>query len=355
MEISTPKLPVRSGPGFSLLGRIPASRSATIERGAPGQSLSSIERLCEMADVVNCSLHPIACAQNAPMRPTHVLRGTSTTWHHQVSGMNLNMKPIAALAFTAGCILLLVGALGRLSLNWEPHIANERPLTPVATAPNNTVSLDPNLWAIRYSPGMPPKPSAAPGGGWQFNFPVNAAGVCPAPNTTAPNYDVSPCLHVDYVMTPYTVPIIGSSISMTYSIVAAPGTVFNARTQYGNTCVDNSGDMPTFFSLFIEHAGDQNLSTNYWRWWSYGKAGFQWNLRPTEGTVTVTVPLVLANWSTVYGYDTSATAQAGFADTLANMGNIGMTFGGGCFAGHGAFLDAGGVASFTVTRFRINP
>jgi hypothetical protein len=56
--------------------------------------------------------------------------------------VNLNMKPIAALAFTTGCILLLVAALGALSLNWETDSVNGRTLTPVATASNNTLSLE---------------------------------------------------------------------------------------------------------------------------------------------------------------------------------------------------------------------
>ena len=41
-------------------------------------------------------------------------------------------------------------------------------------------------------------------------------------------------------------------------------------------------------------------------------------------------------------------------DTLKNVGLIGMTFGGGCFAGHGVYLNSGN-ATFTVTDFRIIP
>jgi hypothetical protein len=41
----------------------------------------------------------------------------------------------------------------------------------------------------------------------------------------------------------------------------------------------------------------------------------------------------------------SATTQAGFAATLASVSQIGMTFGGGCFFGHGVNV-SGGTAAF---------
>ena len=42
-----------------------------------------------------------------------------------------------------------------------------------------------------------------------------------------------------------------------------------------------------------------------------------------------------------------------FADTLANIGDIGMTFGGGCFYGHDVYLDLGN-AAFIVRNFTLN-
>ena len=60
-------------------------------------------------------------------------------------------------------------------------------------------------------------------------------------------------------------------------------------------------------------------------------------------------------WSSVYGktgnYD--ATALAGFRDALANLGHIGMTFGGGCFFGHGVNV-SGGTARFVLIGYTIS-
>ena len=39
---------------------------------------------------------------------------------------------------------------------------------------------------------------------------------------------------------------------------------------------------------------------------------------------------------------------------LKNMGHIGVTFGGGCFFGHGVNV-SGGAARFIMTRFELKP
>ena len=43
---------------------------------------------------------------------------------------------------------------------------------------------------------------------------------------------------------------------------------------------------------------------------------------------------------------------SGFKELLGKMGNIGLTFGGGCFFGHGVNV-SGGSAKFIVTGFAI--
>jgi hypothetical protein len=68
------------------------------------------------------------------------------------------------------------------------------------------------------------------------------------------------------------------------------------------------------------------------------------------------VPLSPGSWSSVFGASGTASAEAtaGFADTLRNVANVGMTFGGGCFAGHGAYVSSG-TATFYLVRYVINP
>jgi hypothetical protein len=135
---------------------------------------------------------------------------------------------------------------------------------------------------------------------------------------------------------------------MTFSIAVGPNTVFDYHTAPNNTCVN-----PAYFTFMIERTGDTGLHQRYYRWWS---RDFSYQLQPTNGSLTLTVPLTPDQWSSVLGEvgKTSAAATAGFADTLKNVGGIGMTFGGGCFAGHGVYLNSGN-ATFTVTDFRINP
>jgi hypothetical protein len=214
--------------------------------------------------------------------------------------------------------------------------------------PSGQIPLTPSNWNIRYSPGMPAKPNTAPSGGWVFSFPLAAPGVCPAPPTTGPNFNISTCPHIDYVTATYITPIAGSSVSMTFSIAVGPNTTFDYHTAANNTCVN-----PANFRLMIERADDAGLYQRYYRWWSHDVS---YQLQSTDGSLTLTVPLTPDRWSSVLGEigSASAAATAGFADTLKNVGLIGITFGGGCFFGHGVYLNSGN-ATFTVSDFRINP
>jgi hypothetical protein len=55
------------------------------------------------------------------------------------------------------------------------------------------------------------------------------------------------------------------------------------------------------------------------------------------GNTTLAVPLTPDQWSSVFGRfgKQNATTLNGFQDVLGNLGHVGMTFGGGCFFGHG--------------------
>jgi hypothetical protein len=69
----------------------------------------------------------------------------------------------------------------------------------------------------------------------------------------------------------------------------------------------------------------------------------------------MTVPLTPDQWSSVYGKpgNLNATTLAGFHDALTNLGHVGMTFGGGCFAGHGVNV-SGGSARFALISYSIS-
>jgi hypothetical protein len=194
-------------------------------------------------------------------------------------------------------------------------------------------------WNIQYSPSMPSDPTMGGPGIWYFDFPTD-------PNYPAciPNPDVN-CKSVGYVTDSYSGPVT-HSVSMTFQIVTTGAPFFNYVMESDNTCTT-----PATVRLFVERKND-DFSQEFYRWWA-NPIGYE--LQPTSGNVTMTVPLTPDQWSSVYGkggsYD--ATTRAGFQDVLSNLGRAGMTFGGGCFFGHGVNV-SGGTARFVLISYTIS-
>lgn len=195
-------------------------------------------------------------------------------------------------------------------------------------------------WLFQHSNGMPSAPSGninAPG--WYFDFPVYNGNVdeCAASLT---------CPSVNYLTTKYSSAIKGSGLTMSISVATSSGTVFEYRTNSNNTCTT-----PAKVRFFVQRRGDRTLTNENYRWWSNPVS-----YELTDGAVTLTAPLTPDQWSNVNGkfgnYDAAATA--GFYDAFNNPERVGMTFGGGCFFGHGVFV-TGGTARFTLTNYAILP
>jgi hypothetical protein len=195
--------------------------------------------------------------------------------------------------------------------------------------------LAPSTWDIRYSDG-PVHPSAPSEGGWEIKFTHGIA-------TPKPTHDCN-CQGIGYVTTNWNKPIAGSSITISFEITATAGTVFGFKTESDKTC-----PTPANFRLLIERKDDALTEPSY-RWWSNQ---INYPLQDTNGLVSLTVPLSGDNWSNMYGV-TGAAAPAGFAAALADAGPVGMTFGGGCFFGHGAYITLG-AATFALRSYFINP
>jgi hypothetical protein len=210
--------------------------------------------------------------------------------------------------------------------------------------PGAPVSMAASAWSIRYSPGMPTAPSPA-AIGWKFDFPKAIAGTCPAAPTQPPNFDRSECHHVDYVTAAYHSPILAKSVTITFS-VAGDNPAFDFHTAPGNSC-----NTPATMRLLLERSYDESLSQIMYRWWS-NPISF---VLARTGPMTLTVPLTPDQWSDVNGQlgSASSTTVSGFKDTLADIGAVGMSFGGGCFSGHGVYLNSGS-ATFNVTAFTLN-
>jgi len=185
---------------------------------------------------------------------------------------------------------------------------------------------------------MPSRPTVGDSGTWYFDFP------------TDPNYPAcvsnsgAVCDSVNYV-TNSSVGLGTHSVSMTFQILTTGVPTFNYVMQADNTCPTSAT-----VRLFLERK-DDDFSQEFYRWWSNPMV---YDLQPTPGDVTMTVPLTPDQWSSVYGKvgNLNATTQAGFQDALANLGNIGMTFGGGCFFGHGVNI-SGGTARFVLVSYAI--
>jgi hypothetical protein len=186
-------------------------------------------------------------------------------------------------------------------------------------------------WQIRYSPEMPKHPTADPSGGWDFSFPLS-------PNGTSV---------VGYVTVPYRGQLEqADTLQLVFKIDASPNAVFDFHT--APPAPPNPGTTPANFHLLLEHSGDGSLTNPDYRWWSNP---ISYTLQDTNGLVKLDVPLDPSDWSNVDGQFGSADVAA-FAATLSHMGNIGLTFGGGDYFGHGAYLDQGS-ATFNVVSFSI--
>jgi hypothetical protein len=188
-----------------------------------------------------------------------------------------------------------------------------------------TFDLSPAKWAALYSQGATPAVVAAPGGGWYFDFPAKGAG------------DVH-----------YVVSAINLNISALKSV-----TVSGTITSSGNPAyfpTDPAEGPPCKASVMLQQLGD-NLSGvgnyQYYRWFSHI------TIPLVDGPFRVTIPLTIDQWGPVGGPNnpppTNTPAQ-GFAGALANLRNIGVTFGGQFFAGHGVSITQGS-ARFTCTAF----
>ena len=68
-----------------------------------------------------------------------------------------------------------------------------------------------------------------------------------------------------------------------------------------------------------------------------------------QGEHSIIVPLTPDQWSSVFGKNGYA-AKEEFYEALEDLGNIGMTFGGSCFFGHGVNV-SGGPTMFILKEF----
>ena len=137
---------------------------------------------------------------------------------------------------------------------------------------------------------------------------------------------------------------VDASILVTTS--GTPEFVYNI--QPNNTCA-----YPAHVRFLLQEKGDDLSGTNgkqYFRWFSNSVA-----YQLASGVTNLRASLTdLSQWTSVLGEkaNASAAATAGFQQAMANLGNVGFAFGGGCFYGHGVRVSGGG-ARFAVTSYSV--
>jgi len=219
--------------------------------------------------------------------------------------------PVVACALGVCALLALAGCALTASSGGPPQVGPQAP---------NVVSLDPNQWYILYSAGMPRHPSADPAGAWSFEFPNHSTGG-----------------HVNYVETPFNATTTLHNVTVTFLVE-------DDAAQW--VVIDPTDHLPATCRLMIERQNDDLTDPNG-RWWAQAS---MYNLGSEDNQVlTISIPLTPDHWTNVMGQQD---AEA-FAQTLQEIGWVGVTFGGQFFAGHGVAI-SGGSAKYVLINYSVD-
>jgi hypothetical protein len=212
----------------------------------------------------------------------------------------------------------IYAVLTLVSLSGLPGCGIVSPPPNIKPREANVASLVPQDWYIYYSGGMPFHPSADPGGAWSFDFPGGDG-------------------HVNYVQTPFNATTILHNVTITFRIESS-------APQY--KVIDSTDILPATFHLFFEQQNDDLADPNG-RWWATAS---KYDLGSQDNTtITLVVPLTPDQWSNVHGERDPTSFNA----ALANVGWIGVTFGGQYFFGHGVAVSSG-VAKYILVDLNAN-
>jgi hypothetical protein len=195
---------------------------------------------------------------------------------------------------------MLLFILGLLSL-----AACDAALSLAPSVHSTLVSMNAQAWSILYSPGMPLHPTPQTGG-MVLRFSDR-----PQLSPLRPHRSEHGCVR--------------------FCRCQHPGN--HDRNAY---CI-----YPAHVRFLLQEKGDDLSGKNAKRY--FGSA----NLR---------APLTdFSEWMSVFGEkaDASESATTGFKQAIANLGNIGFSFGGSCFYGHGVRVSRGG-ARFAVASYAVN-
>lgn len=184
---------------------------------------------------------------------------------------------------------------------------SEKPSPPPPPAPPPS-----SPWQFWYSEGVPTAP-IIDGDGWWFDAP------------RAPG-------HVNYLIKPGRYSL-RNRFAIAGNIEQSDDAAWSYKTNPDNTC-----DGVANFRFYIQRAGDDLSGAGpmaSYRWWSN-----PCNVELKAGAYDADVNLWPSQWSNVYG-KFGSDVPAEFNAAIADVQAVGLTFGGGCFFGHGVQLLSG--------------
>ena len=220
-----------------------------------------------------------------------------------------------------GCLALLAGTV-------LPGCSGNSTTTPTAAtalvpaiSPDGSLSLSAQHWEALSNPDFMPLQNTV-SGELTFAFPSEGS--------------------IDYIYSISAPTQISGSVTATMLVTGSAPVVFDYMTEPFNTCTVPSSVRPF---IWANRTGFGEFD----RWWSKSTA-----YELAFGSSTLTVPLTPDRWSSVYGKsgNTDATTEAAFARALQNVSQLGLTFGGGCFYGHGVRVK-GGSARFILSSYQV--
>jgi hypothetical protein len=135
-----------------------------------------------------------------------------------------------------------------------------------------------------------------------------------------------------------------NAVEAEFSVEARDSPIFDYHTAPDNTC-----DAPAEVRLFLQRAGDDmsgNGKFEFYRWWTTSGTVLR------AGSFKVQVTLSPALWTSVFGRTGDANPDEFYA-AMSDLGQVGVTFGGGCFYGHGVRI-LGHSAAFTMKKFSVH-
>ena len=136
-------------------------------------------------------------------------------------------------------------------------------------------------------------------------------------------------------------------MTMDIQVIADVSTLFTAVFDSTNICTPENPAVRLFFAKKNWIRGG-----DYARWWANPiNPAYMGSYVLANGLVTLSVPFDPAQWTSVMGVRGSDNV-AEFTKAIANINEVGVTFGGGCFFGHGVAV-TNGTATFKVTRFEV--